>query len=53
VPDEGIDNGPVITSAIVPIYPSDSLVDLQQRMHATEHQLLITALTQLTKEYTS
>lgn len=53
VPDEGIDNGPVITSAIVPIYPSDSFADLQQRMHATEHHLLITALTQLTKEHTS
>lgn len=52
VPDEGVDNGPVIDSAIVPIHPSDSLADLEQRMHATEHQLLITALTQLTKEHT-
>jgi len=52
VPDEGVDNGPVIESAIVPIYPTDSLADLEQRMHATEHQLLITALTQLTKEHT-
>ena len=52
VPDEGVDNGPVIDSAVVPIYPTDSLADLEQRMHATEHQLLITALTQLTKEHT-
>jgi phosphoribosylglycinamide formyltransferase-1 len=52
VPDEGVDNGPVIESAIVPIHPSDSLADLEQRMHATEHQLLINALTQLTKEHT-
>ena len=52
VPDEGVDNGPVIDSAVVPIYPMDSLADLEQRMHATEHQLLITALTQLTKEHT-
>jgi phosphoribosylglycinamide formyltransferase-1 len=52
VPDEGVDNGPVIDSAIVPIHPSDSLADLEQRMHATEHQLLINALTQLTKEHT-
>ena len=29
-----------------------SLTDLEQRMHATEHQLLINALTQLTKEHT-
>jgi phosphoribosylglycinamide formyltransferase-1 len=52
VPDEGVDNGPVIDSAVVPIHPTDSLADLEQRMHATEHQLLITALTQLTKEHT-
>ena len=52
VSDEGVDNGPVIESAIVPIHPSDSLTDLEQRMHATEHQLLINALTQLTKEHT-
>ena len=52
VPDEGVDNGPVIESAVVPIHPSDSLADLEQRMHATEHQLLINALTQLTKEHT-
>ena len=52
LPDEGVDNGPVIDSAEVPIYPTDSLADLEQRMHATEHQLLITALTQLTKEHT-
>ena len=52
VPDEGVDNGPVIESAIVPIHTSDSLADLEQRMHATEHQLLINTLTQLTKEHT-
>ena len=52
VSDEGVDNGPVIESAIVPIHQSDSLADLEQRMHATEHQLLINALTQLTKEHT-
>jgi phosphoribosylglycinamide formyltransferase-1 len=52
VPDEGVDNGPVIDSAVVPIYPTDSLADLEQRMHASEHQLLITSLTQLTKEHT-
>jgi phosphoribosylglycinamide formyltransferase 1 len=52
VSDEGVDNGPVIESAIVPIHPSDSLADLEQRMHATEHKILINALTQLTKEHT-
>jgi phosphoribosylglycinamide formyltransferase-1 len=52
VPDEGVDNGPFIDSAMVSIYPTDSLADLEQRMHATEHQLLITALTRLTKEHT-
>lgn len=53
VPDEGVDTGPVIDSAVVPIYSTDSLADLEQRMHATEHQLLITSLTQLTKEHTT
>jgi len=52
VPNEGIDNGPVIDCAVVPIHPSDSLADLEQRMHATEHKILINALTQLTKEHT-
>ena len=41
VPDEGVDNGPVIAKEIVPIYLQDSLENLEERIHAVEHRLLI------------
>ena len=44
VPDEGVDNGPVIAQQIVPIHAADTLVTLEARMHATEHALVIDAL---------
>jgi phosphoribosylglycinamide formyltransferase 1 len=44
VPDEGIDTGPVITSMPVVFEEHDTLTDFEQRMHATEHQLLISAI---------
>ena len=47
VPDEGVDNGPVITQQTVPIHAADTLVTLEARMHATEHALVIDALQQL------
>jgi formyltetrahydrofolate-dependent phosphoribosylglycinamide formyltransferase len=39
-----IDAGPVIATATVPIQASDSLADLEARVHATEHRLLVEAL---------
>jgi formyltetrahydrofolate-dependent phosphoribosylglycinamide formyltransferase len=39
-----VDAGPVIASAEVPIYPTDSLDDLEARVHATEHRLLVQAI---------
>lgn len=39
-----IDAGPVIVAAPVPIYPTDTLADLENRIHATEHRLLIEAV---------
>lgn len=39
-----VDAGPVIASAAVPIYPSDSLDDLEARVHTTEHRLLVEAI---------
>jgi formyltetrahydrofolate-dependent phosphoribosylglycinamide formyltransferase len=39
-----IDAGPVIAAAAVPIQASDSLADLEARIHATEHRLLVEAL---------
>ena len=40
VPDEGVDNGPVLATAEVPIRPGDTLETLTERIHAVEHQLL-------------
>ena len=47
VPDEGVDNGPVIAQQIVPIHAADTLVTLEARLHTTEHALVIDALQQL------
>ncbi len=42
-----VDAGPVITTAEVPIYQTDSLADLERRIHATEHRLLVEAVRQV------
>jgi formyltetrahydrofolate-dependent phosphoribosylglycinamide formyltransferase len=42
-----LDAGPVIAQAVVPIYPHDSLDSLTERMHAAEHNLLVTAVAQV------
>jgi formyltetrahydrofolate-dependent phosphoribosylglycinamide formyltransferase len=47
VPDEQVDSGPVIASEDVPIYPTDTLETLTQRIHQTEHALLVHALRRL------
>jgi phosphoribosylglycinamide formyltransferase 1 len=47
VPDEGVDVGPVISSDTVPIQRQDTLHDLEERVHQTEHQLYVEALRQL------
>ncbi len=44
VPDEGVDNGPVLASEIVPIFADDTLESLETRVHKTEHALLIRTL---------
>jgi phosphoribosylglycinamide formyltransferase-1 len=51
VPDEGVDDGPVLGTATVPILPDDTLEALTDRVHATEHRLLVDVLADLcTKE---
>ncbi len=40
VPDEGVDDGPVLASVEVPILDSDDLCSFQARMQAAEHTLL-------------
>ena len=47
VPDEGVDVGPVLATATVDILPTDTLADLEHRMHAVEHRLLVDTLRSL------
>ena len=47
VPDEKVDSGPVIATAEVPIYASDTLEMLTNRMHQAEHRVLVQALNRL------
>lgn len=44
VPDEGVDNGPVLATEIVPIEQNDTLELLETRVHQTEHKLLVNTL---------
>lgn len=44
VPNEGVDDGPVILQEVVPIYPDDTLDTLETRIHQVEHQLLVNAI---------
>lgn len=43
VPDEGVDDGPVIATETVPFEPHDSLPDFEARIHAAEHRLIVSA----------
>ncbi|MBN1319105.1 MAG: phosphoribosylglycinamide formyltransferase [Anaerolineales bacterium] len=44
VPDPAVDAGPVIRQEIIPILANDSLDDLEARVHAVEHRLLVQAM---------
>jgi formyltetrahydrofolate-dependent phosphoribosylglycinamide formyltransferase len=47
VPGEAVDAGPVVAQEVVPIDPQDSLDQLEARIHAVEHRLLVGAVRQL------
>ena len=47
VPDEGIDNGPVLAQQTVAIEPGDTFERLSERIHLVEHQMLVEVLRQL------
>ncbi len=47
VPDERVDEGPVLATRVVPIRPGDTHDTLAARIHAVEHDLLVTTLAQL------
>jgi phosphoribosylglycinamide formyltransferase-1 len=53
VPDEGVDNGPVLAIEVVPMLAKDSLESLEARIHAVEHRLLVSVLKNLTTEATN
>ena len=44
VPDDGVDDGPVLATARVPIVSGDTVDTLAVRIHHTEHALLVLAL---------
>ncbi len=50
VPDEGVDNGPVLATDTVSFHAGDTLHDFAQRLHQAEHRLLVDTLIALTKE---
>jgi formyltetrahydrofolate-dependent phosphoribosylglycinamide formyltransferase len=47
VPDEGVDNGPVLAQEIVPIEKNDTLETLETRIHQVEHRLLVDTIKRL------
>lgn len=47
VPDEGVDDGPVLAQEIVPIFHQDTPEVLEARIHVVEHRLLVSVLQQL------
>lgn len=50
VPDERVDEGPVLATAVVPILPADNEETLAARIHAVEHTLLVETLQALITE---
>jgi len=44
VPDEGVDNGPVLATEIVSINKDDTLESLEARVHEVEHKILVNIL---------
>ena len=49
VPDEGVDDGPVLATATVPIDTTGSLAEFEAAIHAAEHRLLVEVLDDLTR----
>ncbi|HID53724.1 MAG TPA: phosphoribosylglycinamide formyltransferase, partial [Anaerolineae bacterium] len=42
-----VDAGPVVGTAVVPLYPDDTLAGFEARMHAAEHKLIVAAVRQV------
>lgn len=52
VPDEGVDTGPTLANATVPIELDDTLDTLTKRIHTTEHRLLVDTIRSLCEQRT-
>ena len=50
VPDEGVDDGPVLATEDVLFLPGDTVATVSERIHAVEHRLLVKTLAQLVLE---
>ncbi len=50
VPDEGVDDGPVLATQDVPIFPDDTLEALEARVHEVEHHLLVNTINTLCQQ---
>lgn len=50
VPDEGVDNGPILAKQEINFIQNESLNDFETRIHQTEHKLLIKAIKELIKK---
>jgi formyltetrahydrofolate-dependent phosphoribosylglycinamide formyltransferase len=50
VPDEGVDNGPVLGQQAIYFQPGESLDQFEARLHELEHQLLINTLKTVLEE---
>ena len=44
VPDEGVDNGPVLGQQKIHLMPDESLEQFEARVHEVEHRLLVDTL---------
>ncbi len=53
VPDEGVDDGPVLATEDVSILPDDTLDTLEARIHTVEHRLLVDTIRTLCNQRTT
>ena len=50
VPDDGVDDGPVLATAMVEVDGSGTLEAFEAMMHATEHRLLVDVLADVCRD---